>query len=266
MNAEIEKQIQEYVPKLQDKINVLHFSTGSDSVACFLRLKEWGINPILVYNYYLPHIPMVDNYIDYFEKKFNVHIYRLPSTLYLNNTDNALYQLPIKGREKFRNDITEFKLLRYKTDKANKDFQRKQILEYLNCKKGEVIFHKGLRYTDGFFRFYNIETSGVMTKDYSFLPIASFEISDVQNILRKYECKLPIEYNLWGISFESPRAWNVNLIKENCPESWKYICEYFPMTAAICYRDKYIELNAHFKARIKQFNEFSIEKNLYEKW
>lgn len=67
MNEQFEKQIRETIPKIKDKLHILHFSTGADSVACYLRLKEWEIKPILIYDYFLPHIPMVDNYIDYID-------------------------------------------------------------------------------------------------------------------------------------------------------------------------------------------------------
>ena len=164
MNLEIENKIQESIPLIKNKTHILHFSTGADSVSCFLRLRELGIEPILIYNYYLPHIPMVDNYIDYFEKKFNVHVYKLPSAVYLKNIDNALYQLPIKARETFRNHITDFNLVR-KNEQAK---QRKDILKAIGKKEGEVIFSRGLKYTDGFFRFYNIKTYGIVSKDYHF--------------------------------------------------------------------------------------------------
>lgn len=261
MQEEIEKQIQEKIPLIKNKVHILHFSTGADSVACYLRLKEWGIKPILIYDYFLPDIPMVNNYIDYFEKKFDVKIYKLPSTLYYEQTDNALWQLPVKARETFRNHITKYEYWKKTTNKI-----RNEILKYLNLKKEEVIFHKGLRYTDGQFRYLSIIKNGVLTKQNTFLPIASFKVSDIQEILKKYDCKLPIEYGLWGISFESPRSWNAELIEKNCPKSWEYMKQYFPMIQTLKYRDNYNKLNMHFKRRLTQYKEFAIDKSLYEEW
>lgn len=193
MQEEFEKQIQETIPKIKDKLHILHFSTGADSVACYLRLKEWGIDPILIYDCFLPNIPMVDNYIDYFEKKFNVKVYKLPSKLYAQHIDNALYQYPVKSRENFRNEITPYELWKWDSNKA-----RKKILQALGLKKEQVVFHKGIRYTDGQFRYLSIKNHGVYHKDGRFYPIASFKVSDIQDILKEYDCKLPIEYRLWG--------------------------------------------------------------------
>ena len=261
MNEQFEKQIQETIPKIKDKLHILHFSTGADSVACYLRLKEWGIKPILIYDYFLPHIPMVDNYIDYFEKKFNVKVYKLPSKLYAQHIDNALYQCPVKSRENFRNEITPYELWKWDSNRL-----RKKILQELGLKKERVVFHKGIRYTDGQLRYISIKKNGVYHKDGSFFPIASFKISDIQNILRKYGCKLPIEYKLWGISLEAPRSWNIGLIRENCPTSYEYICKYFPMIKLLEHRDEFNKLNQHFKIRLTQFAEFAMEKDLYKVW
>lgn len=261
MNEEVEKQIQEAIPKIKDKINILHFSTGADSVACFLRLREWGIEPYLVYDCFLPHIPMVDNYIDYFEKKFNTHVYRIPSKLYCEHIDNALYQIPVRKRETFRNKITPYELWKYDSNKL-----RKAILKHFNLRQDKVVFHKGIRVSDGMFRALSIKKHGVYHKDGCFFTIASYFASDVKDILRKYDCKLPIEYSLWGISFEAPRAWNIGLIRQHCPESYEYICKYFPMIKALQYRDQYNKLNQHFKSRLTQFKEFAMDKKDYEVW
>ena len=99
-----------------------------------------------------------------------------------------------------------------------------------------------------------------------FYPIASYKVGDVQQILRKYDCKLPIEYKLWGISFESPRSFNINLIRENCPETFNMIKERFPLVGALGYRNAYNKLNMHFKQRVSQYKDFAISKEDYETW
>jgi hypothetical protein len=81
MNEILEYDFLQKVKSLKNKTNVLHFSTGADVVASYLKLKEHGIRPILVYHYYLKNLPMVKNHIDYFETKFGEHIYQFPSTL-----------------------------------------------------------------------------------------------------------------------------------------------------------------------------------------
>lgn len=261
MQEEIEKKIQEKIPLIKNKTHILHFSTGVDSVACYLRLREWGIQPILIYDYFLPDIPMVDNYIDYFEKKFDVKVYKVPSVFCVQFIDNALFQLPIKARESFRNKTTDLEFYKITNDKT-----RKKIIEALRLRKQDVIFHKGLRYTDGQYRYMSIIRNGVLTQQNTFLPIASFKMSDIKELLDKYDCKLPIEYKWLGMSFEWVDSRNIMYIKEQCPKSYEYICSYFPLIKTQEYRTEYNNINMHNKIRLSNFKDYAIDKSLYEEW
>jgi hypothetical protein len=256
MNEQLENDFLSKVETLKDKVNVLHFSTGADSVACYLRLREHGIDPILVYHYFLKDLPMVKNYLDYFSKKFSARIYQIPSTLWAEHIDNALYQKPIKAREKFRNNIASCGYEAYTKDACDAIIR--------DTLGGDVVFHLGLRYTDGIWRFQHLQQHGVIFKD-KFYPVASFQIRDIQDILEKHDCFLPLEYKLWGISWEAPRAWNINLIKEHCPETYRRIAEIFPMARLEGVR-KYARLNQHFKSRLTQFSRFAIPKEMYPVW
>jgi len=256
MNDVLEKDFLNKVNSLNNKINVLHFSCGADSIASYLKLKEHGINPICVYHYFIKDLPMIKNYIDWFEKKFNERIYQFPSTLFTEMFDRALYQYPLKAREKFRNRIGS-DMAGFTKDVFDR-FLEKTI-------GGDVVFHLGLRYTDGIRRFQHLSKYGCSYKN-KFYPIVSFQIKDIQDILEKYECLLPIEYRLWGISFESPRAWNINLIKENCPVTYKMILDVFPLIGAEGLRDRYNSLNKHFKQRLFQFSKYAMTKEMCETW
>ena len=257
MLEQLENDFKAKVGGLKGKTNVLHFSTGADSVACFLKLRENGIEPILIYKYFIKDLPMVKNYIDYFEKKFNVHVFQFPSTLWAEHNDKVLYQLPIKAREKHFNNLSKYYL-----DLYTKDVFDQSLAKTLG---GDVVFHLGLRYTDGLRRYQHIMKHGCSFEN-KFYPIASFKVADIQELLDKYDCKLPIEYGLWGISFESPRSFNINLIKENCPSTYEAIKKQFPMIGALGLRDKYTRLNQHFKARVTQFKKFAMPKEGYEIW
>lgn len=103
MQKEIEEKIQQLLPELRKHDHVLMFSTGADSIASFLRLREWGITPsALVYHYYVPDIPMVEAYLRYFEDKFNVRVYRILGTLGCQAIGNGLFQQPSVGMHMFR--------------------------------------------------------------------------------------------------------------------------------------------------------------------
>lgn len=257
----LENDFNQKIGLIKDKTNILHFSTGADSVASFLKLRENGIEPILIYKYFIPHLKMVDNYIDYFQNKFNVRIYQFIHPLFAEMIGNLQFQKPMtekKGNKLCNNFII----------KAARGFGKNKngFDKFLEDTFGKnAIYHYGLRYTDGINRFRHLRNNGVMFNN-KFYPIASFKISDIQAILKKHNCKLPIEYKLWGISFETPRAWNISLIKEHCLETYKQILEYFPLIDYEMYREKYNKLNKHFTTRLSQFKEFAISKQEYKEW
>lgn len=256
MLESLENDFLSKVETLKNKTNVLHFSTGADSVACYLKLKENGIKPILVYKYFIKDLVMVQNYIKYFENKFNERVYQFPSTLWAEHNDNALYQKPIKAREKFRNGIGVYGLEYY-----TKDVFDDAIVNTLG---GDVVLHLGLRYTDGIRRYQHLMKHGCSFGN-KFYPIASFKVGDIHDLLDKYDCYLPIEYKLWGISFESPRSFNINLVKENCPATYEQIKAEYPLVGALGLR-RYAKLNQHFKSRVTQFKRFAIPKEMYKTW
>jgi hypothetical protein len=199
---------------------------------------------------------MVKNYLDYFSKKFNVRIYQIPSTLWAEHIDNALYQAPVKAREKFRNNIASCGYEAYTKDACD------SIIK--DALGGDVVFHLGLRYTDGIRRYQHLQQHGVSFKN-KFYPVASFQIKDIQAILEKHDCLLPLEYRLWGISWEAPRAWNINLVKEHCPETYREITRVFPMAGLEGAR-KYARLNQHFKSRLTQYSRFAMTKEMSQIW
>ena len=255
MNEQLEKDFLNKVESLKDKTNVLHFSCGADSVACFLRLREYGISVIPVYKYFIKDLPMVKNYIDWFEKKFDVHVYQFPHTLFSEMLDNALYQYPVKARERFRNRIGT----------ALQDHTKERFDQFLaDTLGGDAIFHLGLRYTDGIRRYHHLMKHGCSYGN-KFYPIVSFQVKDIQGILDRHGCLLPIEYSLWGLSFEKPRAWNINLIKQNCPETYRQICEVFPLIGSQGLR-KFAALNKHHKQRVTQFGKYAMKKEMCPVW
>ncbi|MDR2730923.1 MAG: hypothetical protein LBB81_08500 [Treponema sp.] len=255
MNEALEKDFLSKVDSLRDKTNVLHFSTGADAVACYLKLKEHGIEPILVYHYFLPHLKMVENYINWFENKFNVHIFQFPSTLCSWWLDNVPYQHPVKAIERYRNRIG------YDLEGHTKEKFDKFLADTLG---GNVIFHLGLKYTDGLHRYRHLLKHGCSYGN-KFYPVASFQVKDIQSILEKNDCLLPIDYRLYGISFESPRAWSINLIKEHCPVTYKQLCSVFPLVGSEDLR-KFAALNKHHKQRITQYSKYAMSKEMHPAW
>jgi hypothetical protein len=229
MNAVIEAQIQENIPQMKKKEHILHFSCGADSVACHLRMREWGIEPTLIYMYYIDNLPFVENYIKYYEKKMNCHIYKLPSPLFWFDFENGLFQKPMVGQPLYQG-IRSFGWGKYSTKTYN---------EILKIAKPDSMHAKGLRVTDGINRASMLKKKGPIIGD-TWYPIASYGFNDIKALLTKHGVKLPIDYSLWGMSFESPRHWMLPAMKAELPESYKMIKKYFPLIGLQAAQDEAI--------------------------
>jgi hypothetical protein len=254
LNKDFKEKIS-YLKKDKKNIFLLHFSCGADSIAAYIRLKDEGIKPILCYQYFLPDIPFIKNYIDYFEKKYNEKIIQTPSTLFYENFDNAFYQNPLL-QDRIYEAMGKYEL--YTRNKKTLKYELGQ--RFSQNGKYNVIHCVGLKYTDGINRFTHLRKNGVLFKDHLY-PVADCKVSDIKQLLDKENLKLPIEYKLWGISFESPRSFNIPLIKEHLPESYKYIKKYCPFIAIEAHRPKYNELNRHFKSRLTIYKDYAINKS-----
>ncbi|MDR0474185.1 MAG: hypothetical protein LBH43_11005 [Treponema sp.] len=161
----------------------------------------------------------------------------------------------MKARERFRNRIG-CDLAGHTKEKFDKFLS--------DTLGGNVIHHFGLKYTDGLRRYQHLIKNGCSHGN-KFYPAASFQVKDIQAILDKYGCLLPIDYRLFGMSFESPRAWNLGPIKEHCPETYKQLRGVFPMIGAGILR-KYAALNKHHKQRITQYEKYAMKKEMCPVW
>ena len=248
MHPELEEQIQTLIPEMRKRQHVLSFSTGADSLACFLRLREWGIEPsALVYEYYLPEIPMVESYLRYFENRFGVRVFRILGKLGCDDVGNGLFQLPGVGQEMY--------LKNGGLAKTTKNDINDGIMSSFDS---DAVMDIGLRYSDGMIRWKQLTEHGPF-RGRQFNPCASFTRTETRDLIAKHGVKLPFEYRLIGRSFESIR-WNVSAqLRDHAPKTWKYIKEFFPMAKALCAQATLFPPDKDQKNRIHTYGDLAFE-------
>ncbi|MBA4274074.1 MAG: hypothetical protein C0436_00310 [Alphaproteobacteria bacterium] len=220
MNDTIETSIQSELPRLKKEKHILHFSCGADSIACYLRMREWDIEPTLVYMYYIEGLPLVQSYIDYFQERFGVRIHQLPNTLLWDDLGMGYFQPP----------TMEMHYPRYVRRMGWGKYDKKAYNAALSSIFQAHYHAKGLRVTDGINRAANLKRYGPVRHDKrEWSPVAPFGFNDIKDVLRKHDCKLPYDYSIFGMSFESPRYWQMPILRDKCPETYKKILSYFPM-------------------------------------
>lgn len=249
MDKKIDDEILSHVDEMKDRDLVLSFSTGADSLACFLRLREWGITPCaIVYNYYLPGLTMVESYLRWFETTYSVEVARMPSSLGINDLGNGLFQIPKVGA------------------KMHKSFpiasDRNQVnRSILGCFDRDPHMVIGLRYTDGYFRYKAITEKGSARRSgfAQWNPCASFTLMDTANIIREHSSKLPFEYRFIGRSFESPRATIATQMRDNAPKTWGQIKSVFPMARLLEAQAQLVKPTGDLKTRIANYADLALD-------
>lgn len=234
---------------MREKDLVLSFSTGADSLACYLRLREWGIKPAaLVYNYYLPGLAMVETYIKWFEREYNETVIRTPGHLGVEDLGNGLFQRPGVGAKMHKSFPIS----------CDKVLVNASVLSCFDRDPHMVI---GLRYTDGYFRYKAITEKGSVRggKFKQWNPCASFTLSDTEKIIREHSSRLPYEYRFVGRSFESPRCTVANQMRTNAPKTWGQILDVFPLARLLEGQGEMVKATGDLKTRIAHYGDLALE-------
>jgi hypothetical protein len=223
MNEAIEAQLQAALPALREKNHILHFSCGADSIAAHIRMRGWGIEPELVYMYYIDGLPLVENYIRYYEKAMGCHVYRLPNPLFWTDFEGGMFQKPGVGQQ----------LWKYVGSLGWGAYTKQTYNDELRANFPDSMQAFGLRVTDGINRAVKLKKNGPVEKD-TWFPVAAYGFNDIKVEINAAGVKLPPDYDLFGMSFESPRYWMMPILRDNCPETYRMILDKFPMMRLLC--------------------------------
>ena len=229
MNMDIESQLIAKLPELRKKQHILHWSCGADSIAAHIRMRREGIEPELVYMYYIDGLPLAENYIKYYEKTMKCHVYKLPNPLFWTDFEGGMFQVPGVG----------LPLYKYVGSLGWGSYTKKTYNAELAANYPDAMQAFGLRVTDGINRATQLKKYGPVLAD-KWYPVAAYGFHDVRDEINNAGIKLPLDYALFGMSFESPRYWMMPILRDHCPETYRMIFEYFPMMRLLCAQDEAI--------------------------
>lgn len=245
MDMTIESNIRAHLAELRSKRHVLSFSTGADAIASWLRMREFGIDPELVYFEYVPGIPMIENYLTYFEKIAHKKIHRIHSQLGLDDLLNGCFQHPMIGSRLYKSCKKDH----YKVPGSA------ELNEFVMSAFPDHLLAIGIRCSDGIFRAMKLrKPNGFIDRNKNeWYPVASFDRSDIKAIIAESGIKLPVDYRLFGRSFESLRPRVADKIKQHCPQSWQHLLQYFPTANLIAAQGDLLGMNRDIQSRITSY-------------
>lgn len=212
------KEVLQTLADLNEPV-ALSFSCGKDSIAAWLAMREYGIEIVPVYFWLVPDLKFIDDELAYFEDFFGTRICRYPNPSFFRLINHFVHQPPER--------------LRF-IEAANlptPDYQQtwEVILDELGLDP-KTWKADGVRAADSLNRRTSFVKHGVMKENLRKVsPIADWLKSEVMECIEKAGVKLPIDYEIFGRSFDGIDYRFTEPMRKHLPEDYERLREWFPL-------------------------------------
>lgn len=198
---------------------LLSFSLGKDSICAWSALRPHFKRIVPFYLHDVPGLEFIEKSIRYFERKFKTKIIQVPHPSLYRKLRNFTFQAP-------ENCLA--------IEAANlRQLEYADIEDYVRRKSGagkDAFVALGTRTADSPIRLANMRRYGPINyKRNSFWAVYDWRIADVVDCLKKNGLKLPVDYKLFGRSYDGIDYRFLAPIKEHFPRDYARILEYFPL-------------------------------------
>ena len=200
---------------------LLAFSTGKDSIGAWLQLRKYFTNIIPYYKYVIPGLSFVEDSLKYYEDFFGTHIYRVPHPNLYRIRQNLTFQPPYRMREISENLWVE--------PNSYDDTAIGQMFRYNMDLPDNVYAAVGVRMADSPYRRMAVLTHGAINHNKkSFYPVYDWNKAKLLEAIDEAGVKLPVDYTLFGRTFDGLDYRFMKPIRENFPDDYERILRYFP--------------------------------------
>lgn len=204
---------------------LISFSGGKDAWSCELALRDHIETHLFAY-YLVPGLEVVDEYLDYCERKTGKKIYRFPSPLVYERIAKHLYQPPERVPAINAANIPKVDF----DDVTNLAREMHGLDETTWCAIG-------VRAADSIARSTAIRAHGSCNdKRRTFYPVWDWKKADVIAALKKHDVKLSVEYRAYGRTFDGLFLLYALNTKNMFPRDYQKILEYFPFVELEIFR------------------------------
>lgn len=213
-------ELRAYVATLSGgKVNVA-FSMGKDAIAAFLALREVpGLELSLHHSYLIPGLEFVDEWIAYYERRLGLKIHMVPHWSLFRYLQFDVFQPPARSLE-----LKPFRFRHYKNSHMH-DYARE-----LAGVPHSTYIATGVRACDSPMRRTSCSTHGVLNPlARSFWPVFDWTIADVSESIKRSGLVLPVDYLLFGRTFDGIDFRFLAKIKERFPRDYQRILEWVPL-------------------------------------
>lgn len=198
---------------------LLAFSTGKDAIAAWLAIRDSfdAVHPY--YLYLVPGLEFVEESLAYYEQFFGVKIARLPHPSIHRWLNNFTFQPPERCAVIEQAALPEFDY---------RDIRRALIKDHGLSET--MLVADGVRAADSPMRRIAIKTHGPISLNQGrYHPVWDWLKADLIACFRKHGVKLPVDYKLFGRSFDGLDLRFLLPLKKHRPADYRKILEWFPL-------------------------------------
>lgn len=202
----------------QETDSVLLGFSGKDSLAAYLTIRPHFERVLLVHRMMVPGLQFVERRLQYYERVLDTTIVRICSAGFYRMLRNRLWQPP------HRLDT----IARFGIPDISYEYLNDIVAEAYGFSK-PIFTAQGVRAADSLQRRATCFSHGPINwTRQAFWPTWDLSHQDVANIIQRHGIKLPIDYYLWGTSFDGLRYFFLKDVKRLYPEDYATILEWFP--------------------------------------
>ena len=200
--------------------SILSFSTGKDAIASHLAIRDSFDEVVPYFLYLVPGLEFIEDSLNYYERHlFNRKIIRLPHPTLYRWLNGYQYQTLSNANVISAAKLPEFNYLTV----------HEMVCELEDLDKN-ILIASGIRAADSPMRRVSLMTHGAISRNQKqYYPIWDWKKDRLINEISRAGLKLPIDYKLFGRSFDGLDARFLVPIKKQLPNDYKKILEFFPL-------------------------------------
>lgn len=213
--------IAEYKRRFGD-VSLLAFSRGKDSIASYLAMRD-HLDVVPVHYTLVPGLSFVDESLDYFERKlFKRRIIRMLHPSFYRWTSEMLYQ-PLHNAEV----ISAAGLETPDYTEIGKWVRQQEKVD------ARALAAVGVRAADNPHRRRSATRHGVFrVGNQTWWPVCWWNKADVISSIQKAGIQLPVDYEMFGRSFDGLDARFMIPLRRHRPKDYEQVCKWFPLVGA----------------------------------
>lgn len=218
-------ELRPMMAKLTGDTALLAFSTGKDALAAWLAIRPHFKRIVPVHYELIPGLDFIQRSLAYYEEFFDCKIIRRIHPSFVRWLKNCTFQSPEHW------SIIE--------DADLPEYTHETIMDSVALELGlkDAFTAVGVRACDSPYRRMAVKKHGAVRWDrLAWWPVYDWNIADVDAALAESGVKLPIDYRLWGRTFDGIDHRFLAPMKQYLPGDYVKVLEWFPLADLELYR------------------------------